>query len=308
MKNKLDTSFHEFEKINQIYNAIIEYWPSHKKIADINLSAHDEADYAILDELAGNILTITNNLDEHISSYKWMCEVFNEEQIYFIRHGRYRISSIEEAIKEVYSNTEFMNKYMQGLAISNLIRNAHAKSFLFLYRYINILAKPFSYLEIGPGHGLHLATALANPNAILTEAWDISEESLKQTAACLEKISARKAELTCVDITRVPDTMLERQFDIILISEVLEHLENPVKALKYLNKIKAPGGRVIINFPINSPAPDHIFLIESPEALCEMVTASGLKVEKMICYPSNAVSLEEAQRIKASVSCCAILI
>ena len=71
-----------------------------------------------------------------------------------------------------------------------------------------------------------------------------------------------ETELACQDIMAVPEQLQE--YDSIVVSEVLEHMENPLAALS-LKKLLRPGGYIYVNMPANSPCPDHLFLIREPE-------------------------------------------
>ncbi len=86
-------------------------------------------------------------------------------------------------------------------------------------------------------------------------------------------------------------------------SEILEHLEDPSAALKAAMKWLKPGGTIWVNVPANSPAPDHIFLVESPEHACEIVRAAGLAVVASKGFPMTGATLERARKHKLAISC-----
>jgi SAM-dependent methyltransferase len=92
------------------------------------------------------------------------------------------------------------------------------------------------------------------------------------------------------------------QFQSIVISEVLEHLERPQVALKNLWKITAPGGIIFLNVPINSPAPDHIFLWHAPEEVVQLVENQGFKIEEFFNAPATGFTEEEALRSKVTIN------
>ena len=93
------------------------------------------------------------------------------------------------------------------------------------------------------------------------------------------------------------------EFDAVVISEVIEHLERPNMALQSLHAALTPGGRILINMPINSPAPDHIYLWESPEEMTALVEAQGFIIDATQILPQTGVSLERALKLKVNVSC-----
>ncbi|MCD4753855.1 MAG: class I SAM-dependent methyltransferase [Anaerolineaceae bacterium] len=56
-------------------------------------------------------------------------------------------------------------------------------------------------------------------------------------------------DLVC-DITSIPEP--DESFDVILCSEVFEHLPNPIAALKELSRLLKQGGKLILTAPFNS--------------------------------------------------------
>ena len=84
-------------------------------------------------------------------------------------------------------------------------------------------------------------------------------------------------------------------------------MEKPREALEVIRSVMAPAGRLFLNMPINSPAPDHLFNAESPEALEEFVTGAGYRVMGRAFYPATNQSLDLARRKKMTISCAFIL-
>jgi len=60
---------------------------------------------------------------------------------------------------------------------------------------------------------------------------------------------ARQVDILC-DITRIPEP--DASFDVILCSEVFEHLPDPLKALDEFERLLKPGGTLIITAPFAS--------------------------------------------------------
>ena len=94
----------------------------------------------------------------------------------------------------------------------------------------------------------------------------------------------------------------ERRFDLVVISEVLEHLERPDQALRFLHTALNDDGRIFINVPLNSPSPDHIYLLSSPEDVTDLVEGAGFAVESMELYATQAKRLEFALANRITVS------
>lgn len=288
----------------------IDVWPEHAPFIEKSLLGHDDGEHILLERLSQNIITLAgDNLPQFIESYRWLCEVFNEEQIYFVRYKKYRHSSFAEVNESVYSNKEFMRKYMEGLLVSQLFWQNHAKSYIFHSNFVDSLQPGYRYLEIGPGHGLYLATVAKQSACSLAEAWDVSAESLIQTESSIERLNVtRPVKLVQRDVQAGSKDQAAEQFDVIVICEVLEHLEQPGLVLENLRSFLAPGGKILINVPINSPAPDHIFQLESMNDVVALVETAGLKIDKAVGFPATGYTLERAMAIRATVSCAIIAV
>lgn len=297
------------ENTRALFELAVARWPEHQPYLMRSLSGHSPEELDRLEPLSWKIRAVAGDaLPSFVESYRWLCSVFNEEQIEFMRTGRYRHTRFAAVKTAVYANADFMRKYMEGLLVSQLFWNNHAKSYLFHEAFIRNSPPGFRYLEIGPGHGLYLATAALHPGCREVEGWDVSEESLGQTGA-----SARRMGVT------TPMRLIERDvveagiraeagapFDVVVICEVLEHLENPARALANLRSFLAPGGRILVNFPINSPAPDHICLLESPEAVAAMVSDAGFTIESTASFPATGYTLRRALATRATISCAVV--
>jgi trans-aconitate methyltransferase len=91
-------------------------------------------------------------------------------------------------------------------------------------------------------------------------------------------------------------------FDTLVLSEVLEHVEDPLAVLSALHGRLAPGGRLFVNVPINSPAPDHIYLLQTPEEAESLVGRAGFHVEAVHLFPVAGYTAEKALRHRVTVS------
>ncbi len=142
--------------------------------------------------------------------------------------------------------------------------------------------------------------AAADKRAGAVTAWDISEASIDLTREALTKLG-----LTAMPSLELVDMFAEPRgsFGSVVFSEVLEHMENPREALEVIRSVLAPGGRLFLNMPINSPAPDHLFNAESPEALESFVVSCGYRILDRAFFPATNQSLELARKRKLTISC-----
>jgi 2-polyprenyl-3-methyl-5-hydroxy-6-metoxy-1,4-benzoquinol methylase len=140
------------------------------------------------------------------------------------------------------------------------------KRFLFLEETIRILA-PKEILDIGCGNGYFLTVPLAARFlGIRFFGVDTDLESIKQARGT--------NTLTNLEFSFPEEIRIGRGFDLIIASEVIEHVEDPDKFLESLKGRLNPGGRIFLSMP-NGYGPFEIscFL----EAITYLVIVRPLK-------------------------------
>jgi len=289
--------------IHEIVERLLKVWPEHEAYCLTRFENDSDDLLTRTDEYAALALKLTaDKLNIYLEDYRWMCARFLEEEFYFRRHGKYRLSTFKEAYDEVYNDDKYMSKYVRGILISQIIWDPHALAFdYFRTEFLTKLPENSRYLEVGPGHGLFLYFASRQPQIHSIEAWDVSKSSIAATRLAMKDLGVTKpVNLIEQDVLVAPPE--ENNFDGAVISEVLEHLEDPGAALKTLYTSLKSGGRIFINVPINSPAPDHIFLWRSTEEFVEFVESIGFKVIEAKYFPVTGSSLELAREQDLSIS------
>jgi 2-polyprenyl-3-methyl-5-hydroxy-6-metoxy-1,4-benzoquinol methylase len=285
----------------------LQSWPEHRRYLDARFKADTPEFLARTEEFATLALkNIEGALETYVADYRWMCERFSEEELFFFREDRYRLSTFAEAYEQVYSNDAYMSRYVRGILISQMLWDPHARAFdLFRTEFLASFKDGARYLEVGPGHGFFLAFASNTPAVARLEAWDVSESSIAETRKALAQLGVTR-EITIVeqDVLKAPSR--HEEFDAAVISEVLEHLERPDLALQTLHAALVPGGRIFINVPINSPAPDHIYLWRSQAEFHDFVRAQGFTIDTSWDLPMTGYTLERAVKNKGSISCIVI--
>lgn len=277
---------------------LLETWPQHEGYLGKSFPA--EEDRAFGQELAAMIIRLAGDgLARLCADYRWTCERLVEEEIHFRRCGTYRLSRFEDAAREVYDRPDFMAPYLNGLLLSQLLW-AHHRGVMAHYRDRFLAEGGGRHLEVGPGHGLLLHLAAGSGRFDSLTGWDVSPTSLRRTAEALDRLGSTGVALGCQDLRSPPSGT---RFDSIVVSEVLEHLEDPAAALRALAGLLAPGGRLFLNVPVNSPAPDHIHLFATPEEVVGLVEAQGLRVEDAAFFPVTGYSLERARKTRSTISC-----
>jgi 2-polyprenyl-3-methyl-5-hydroxy-6-metoxy-1,4-benzoquinol methylase len=308
-RKKSDTNMDLFDSekypaLARLTGVLLTIWPQHSGFIRKSLPSEDESSLVYADELASMIdRVVAGKLEQLSEDYRWTCEQLLEEELHFRRTGAYRLSSFAEAQREVYGDSEFMGRYVNGLLLSHLYWSNHRRVFRsYSERFLPRLPADFQHLEIGPGHGLYLALAATHPMCASATGWDVSETSTSQTLNSLERLGVKSSvDVEQLDVLEALD--VDKKFDSIVISEVLEHLENPDLALSNLRQVMLKDGFIFVNMPVNSPAPDHIYLLQHPSEVSDLVARNGFDILETEAFPATGYSAERAHKYAATISC-----
>lgn len=216
------------------------------------------------------------------------------EQAYFRKHKRYRYSTFAEVANSVYFDANYMSQYMYGLAISSFLWPNHLDIFRFFERTLP-LDRPGRYLEIGPGHGYFLMTAMSASKYDEFTAVDISQTSIEQTRSIIEHFTPHltsKADLQLMDF--LDCDLPANGFDAVVMGEVLEHVEEPVAFLSQIHRVARPDAHIYVTTCLNAPAVDHISLFGTPGQLEELFSAAGLRIADQLIRPYEGKTVEES--------------
>lgn len=296
--------------LHTVAEAVVAIWPEHAGFIGKSLTGRADPVLDVSERLSDAILKLAPGIEGGLPAlavdYRFLCEdIVLPEEMHFRRHDRYRLSRFEDAERECYANAPFMDRYMNGLLLSDVLWSNHAHAFAyFVDAYLPRLAEGARHLEIGPGHGLLLYFAAASRRLSKVAAWDVSPTSIAKTRHALDRLGVTApVDLTLQDLFAAAEPAQDALFDGIVMSEILEHLEQPVAALRSAARWLAPDGLLWINVPANSPAPDHIFLFEGLDHAQAIVRAAGLEVIDAVAFPMSGVTLARAEKHKLSVSC-----
>lgn len=144
-----------------------------------------------------------------------------------------------------------------------------------------------SLLDAGTGPGLYAIT-LAYQNKISALGVDLDEKKLSDArrisaALGMKNISFQKANLIKLNINK--------KFDRIICSDVLEHIENDQAAINNISKILKPNGFILFTFPADTPDSrrdmplfEHVRPGYTYEMFKEKLDKAGLKIDKFKGY------------------------
>ncbi|MBU3891028.1 class I SAM-dependent methyltransferase [Methylosinus sporium] len=248
------------------------------------------------------------SIDYIAESYLTVVQDTIAEQMYFFRHGRYRHSTFEQVAEFVYNNSDYMNRYMYGLVITAFLWPNHVEMARFFAGHLP-RDRRGAYLEIGPGHGYYMMTAVSQSSYDDFTGVDISQASVAQTGALIRFFTpdaVSKVSLYHCDFL-VAETLPRASFDAIVMGEVLEHVESPELFLGRIAELARPGAFIYVTTCINAPAIDHIYLWRTVEELESVIVRSGLEIERDLRLPHDGATLEQAMTQKLSINVAYVL-
>ncbi|OGT09884.1 MAG: hypothetical protein A2X77_04765 [Gammaproteobacteria bacterium GWE2_42_36] len=294
--------------MNSCINILIDEITSKNK-------AHKKFLYAEREELFQDEV---NNLEVYIQcclnmglSIQYLADAYNllvndaiKEQIFFEKNKRYRYCNYADVASSVYMNDKYMSKYMYGLAISMFFWPQHREIMRFFAKTI-INEKGERYLEIGPGHGLFMLKAMQLGPFDFFEGIDISPASVNITNIIIKYNYIKQT--SNYNIYQQDFLKLNREYDFIIMGEVLEHVEEPLSYLKKLFQLSHYGAHIFITTCINSAMIDHIYLFKSIKDLEELIESSGLNVNERLIIPYRGLSIKETEEQQLPMNCAYVL-
>ncbi len=288
----------------RIVEAVLRTWPEHARYVEKSFAARSKALLDTTEVLAEAALKLAGGrLHQIAAHYRWTCDRLRDEELNFHRTGRYRLSTFAEADAEVYSNAAYMEKYVDGLLLSQILWFNHSASCDFFLRGAPaLLGTGQRFLEIGPGHGLMTYLALRDFGLSEVVAWDLSPVSVEQTRAALALLGFKNVTFDVRDMMSVESG--EDIFDLVVLSEILEHLEDPKAAMRKIHGLVQQGGLVFVNVPINSPSPDHLHLMETLDDARALLTETGFEIVSEAFFATQNTKVERALKTRVSISAC----
>jgi SAM-dependent methyltransferase len=296
-----------FPNTTKIVLAVIDLWPEHAEYLKNSFSVRSPGLMRTTEYVAEAVLALSgHNTRKFARDYRWLCDKIWIEELAFARTGRYRYRSFAETNEYVYSDPDFMERYMHGLLLSHVLWFMHASSLHFFCGRLEArTVRGGRVLEIGSGHGLLLYLALRELGMAEAHGWDLSEISLQQTRHALALLGTSKdSHLAIKDIHSIGPS--KEKFDLIILSHILEHLDDPVSSLNAVRNSLNKSGLLFVNIPLNAPMPDHIVLLSDPAEVECMLRDGGFRVVEMASHVAQANTLSLALRRKTAVTCSVI--
>lgn len=156
---------------------------------------------------------------------------------------KYRCPCCNWRVRSFVGRSSIFNKSETGFCPRCNAKARHRRLWLYLDQHTKLFSEPTRLLEIGPW-------------------WALSRRFRKMAhiefvGLDLERTGPQVTEVG--DVTCLP--MESAQFDAVICTHVLEHVEKDRQAISELNRVLKPGGWAIISAPLRLNQPTH----EDPE-------------------------------------------
>lgn len=297
----------KFKNLAKITDKIAEGNPLQKKKIINQLKKYDNKTLSDLEKIALDIIIVSKKNKFTIKNiskfYNDLCIETMQEQLYLKKFNTYRSIKEKKSNLKLYNSNFKMKKYILALMLTQIYWNSHVQIFKWYKKKIKNLNLKY-FLEIGSGHGL-LSKELIKKKNLKGVICDISQQSLNFTKNILGNfIKSNKIEFKKIDFF---DLKPNKKFDFVVMGEVIEHVDNPIKFLKKVKTIITKDGKIFISTCANCAQVDHIYHFKSIEQIRNLIKKTKLRIISELISPSEKIKKDKWKKEKISINYCAIL-
>lgn len=286
--------------------------PLQKKSIQRILESADDRYLAFAESVVERMLTAVDEGEcfEYLAqTYLWYTKLLRIEEMYYAQEGKYRYDNFQDVYHKVYSRDDYMLDYVVGLGLSQPLWVNHYRIFrFFLDEYVPMISEAKTGAEIGVGHGLFHSEAMRGASDLQTTLLDISPTSLDFTRRMIAATGINPERATPV-LTDVQESIPldDGSLDMLLLGELIEHIENGRGVMTTLAGKMAPGGMCYFSTAANAPAEDHILLFTTSDEIRDFVGSCGWSIVKEQVFTLGGMSEEQANADKHTLNYCAVL-
>jgi SAM-dependent methyltransferase len=293
---------------SEVVQEVIRRKPMHRKFLQESIRALDAAERLEAERYIEFMRAEGLSPSSLASAYLVIVDDTFREELRFRETGRYRYSTFAEANEAVYSNAGYMRDYMVGLALSSFWWRNHSLMRRFFKQQLSQLCREgATYREVGPGHGMYLLEALRSGRFSSYEGVDVSATSIQLTRRVVE--GGFFGPLPLVRLLHA-DFLASRDLeptDVLVMGEVLEHLEDPHVFMRRAAEVVLPGGRLFLTTCINAPAVDHLYNPETVVALESLFALHGFSIVERVLLGRDGKPIDECERQRLAINVAYVL-
>jgi SAM-dependent methyltransferase len=144
----------------------------------------------------------------------------------------------------------------------------------------NMNGEHLSFADLGCGAGMMLCEVLMMKPTWKGEGFDISPAAVSYA----QELASHKgvADRACFrtgDIAHLP--FASESLDLLIASEVVEHMPDPAQVIREIARVLRPGGRLILTMPLESHTPAHAHTLDQPDDFRFLCESAGLSVQSL---------------------------
>lgn len=244
---------------------------------------------------------------EHLADcYLKLIKSLIDGQMYFMQKGHNRFSNAEETSKFIYQNSDNMEWYIKGLAMSRYLLEQNRMCREWYCNKISTLPPGEFWLEAGMGHGEDFVQAIRHTNYKHYLGIDLSPTAVQISKTM---VGQRIIENTNTIEIREQDFF---QYDgpicdAVVMGELLENVEKPNFLLEKVREITHKNSFICITSVVYGTSIGQIYVFKSVEEIEKMYREAGFEIcDKIIC-PSHGYTIEKATERKATIMAVHIL-
>jgi 2-polyprenyl-3-methyl-5-hydroxy-6-metoxy-1,4-benzoquinol methylase len=300
----------DYPELMKIIHVISAENPLQRKRINAFISRQDVGYWTFAEELSRTLNSSFLRDDqvrvEAARSYNRMCMDILREQIRFRKTGAYLLDDAHVAHETVYSQKNVMRYYIVGLLLSYLFWPNHFQMLSFFKDHLRDI-RVERCLEVGVGHGLFTVEMMRRfPNSEVTLV-DISETSVELAQEMLTTfdLDSSRVKFVLGDFLTVPLGTVG--FDLIIMGEVLEHVNDAPGFLTRARELLRPGGSIFLSTCANCPAVDHIYHFHNVDEIRALIRSVGLSIVRDTALPAEDVPEARWQQELVTINYSSIL-
>jgi len=222
--------------------------------------------------------------------------------------GRYYCANFREVEEKVYNNKDRTLRgapYMWALYFSQVFWETHHRVFkFFLSDFVSTKQEQGHALEVPLGTGIFVTHFLLGNRLWKGVGVDLGDTAIDFTKSLLALNNIGPTRMTVLkeDLYRYKSDF---GYERIMCGEFLEHVEDPLAALKKLHSLLNPKGKVFVTVAVWASMIDHIFLYKSAEEVRAHIRAADFTIEKELVQ--NVFESGRPEQKKTPINYCAIL-
>lgn len=143
--------------------------------------------------------------------------------------------------------------------------------------------RPLTIIDAGSGNGLYTLEFAAR--GYIVHGIELNQDKVSRVERYAREAGLANASLRVADLTNLPQ--VTQQADLVVCSDVLEHIPDDRSAVSALYALTRPGGLLILTVPRISPFAarvensfDHVRIGYTDENLCTMLESAGFQILK----------------------------